>query len=271
MSAAAGTGTAGAGAGATSWAGRAVVVTGASRGIGNGIARRFAELGAGVLITSRKQAAVEAAAAQLPGDVLALAAHVADEDAARSCFAAARDRWGRVDALVNNVGVNVHVGPTTAMARTAWDKTLEVNLWAPLMWTRLALEAGLGDSGDGAVVNVSSNLSIAPGGPSGAYGMTKAALNYLTRQLAVELAPSVRVNAIAPGVVDTEMARILVEQGQALLDLWPLPRFGTPSDVADAVEFLAGPRSSWMTGQVLVVDGGARLTTTKDLLEHHSG
>jgi NAD(P)-dependent dehydrogenase (short-subunit alcohol dehydrogenase family) len=251
----------------TGWEGRVAIVTGASRGIGHGIARRFAELGASVVITSRKPDAIAAAAAELPGDVVPVAAHVADEVAARACFATALQRWGHVDVLVNNVAINLHVGSTTEMTRSAWDKTLEINLWAPLLWTRLALESGLGRSGDGAIVNVSSNLAIAPGGPSGAYGMTKAALNYLTQQLAVELAPNVRVNAIAPGVVDTEMATILVNQGDELFKNWPLPRVGQPADIADAAEFLAGPRSSWMTGQVMVVDGGARLTSSKDLLD----
>ncbi len=256
---------------ATGWEGRVAVVTGASRGIGNGIARRLAELGASVLITSRKPEAISAAAQAMSGDVVAVAAHVADEEAARACFARAKECWGRVDVLVNNVGLNVHLGATTGMSRSAWDKTIEVNLWAPLMWTRLALEAGLGRSGQGAIVNVSSNLAIAPGGPSGAYGMAKAALNYLTQQLAVELAPDVRVNAVAPGVIDTDMASVLVEQGRALFDLWPLPRVGQPADIADAVEFLAGPRSSWLTGQIMVVDGGARLTTSKDLLDRDAG
>lgn len=251
------------------WTGRVAVVTGGSRGIGHAIAQRLAERGASVVITSRREASVATAA--IPGDVVGVAAHVADEDAAQRCFDLAVHRWGRVDVLINNVGVNTHVGPTTAMDRRAWDKMIEVNLWAPLLWTRLALEAGLGRSGDGAVVNISSNLSIAPGGPSGVYGMTKAALNYLTQQLAVELAPAVRVNAVAPGVVDTDMAAMLVAQGEALTKQWPLPRYGAPLDIADAVEFLAGPQSSWMTGQILTVDGGARLVTNKDLLEWDGG
>jgi NAD(P)-dependent dehydrogenase (short-subunit alcohol dehydrogenase family) len=260
-------------AGPTSWDERVVVVTGGSRGIGYGIAARFAERGARVMFTSRKAEAVAAATRSLPGDVVGVVAHVADEAAARGCLATALARWGRVDVLVNNVGVNPHFGATLDVDRPRWDKIFEVNLWAPLMWTRLAVEAGLGRQGKGegtwvgAVVNVSSNLALAPGGPSGVYGASKAALNYLTQQLAVELAPAIRVNAVAPGVVDTDMATVLVAQGEKLAGRWPLPRFGAPVDVADVVEFLAGPQSSWLTGQILVVDGGARLVGGTDVIE----
>ncbi len=251
----------------TGFEGRVAIVTGGSRGIGNGIARRLADLGASVLITSRKQDAVDAAAAEIGGDVVPVAAHVASEDAARRCFDIARERWGRVDVLVNNVGVNTHVGSTLAITRAAFDKMTETNLWASLMWVRLATDAGLGETAGAAVVNVSSNLSLAPGGPSAVYGMTKAALNYLTQQLAVELAPRIRVNAVLPGVVETDMAAMLVNQGERLTRGWPIPRFGQPCDVADVVEFLAGSQSSWMTGQLVTVDGGARLTSASDLMD----
>jgi NAD(P)-dependent dehydrogenase (short-subunit alcohol dehydrogenase family) len=249
------------------WTGRVVVVTGGSRGIGYGIAGRFAERGARVLFTSRKREGVESAARSLPGDVVGVVAHVADEAAARGCLDDAVARWGRIDVLVNNVGVNPHFGAILDIDRARWDKIFEINVWAPLMWTRLAIEAGLGRTEGAAVVNVSSNRSLAAGGPAGAYGASKATLNYLTQQLAVELAPSVRVNAVAPGVVDTAMAAMLVAQGERLTGQWPLPRFGIPADIADVVEFLAGPRSSWLTGQILVVDGGARLVSTTDLIE----
>jgi NAD(P)-dependent dehydrogenase (short-subunit alcohol dehydrogenase family) len=244
--------------------GRVAVVTGGSRGIGRGIALRLAQRGARVLISARRPegldvAAAEIAAAAPAGEVVAVAAHAADEEAAARCLAVAVERWGRLDVLVNNAGTNPHFGRTVDVDRGRWDKIVEVNLWAPLRWTQLALAAGLGRTGDGSVVNVSSNLAAAPGGPSGVYGMSKAALDYLTRQLAVELGPRVRVNAIAPGVVDTAMARVLVERGAELSGRWPLARFGTPADVADVAEFLASSASSWMTGQVVTVDGGAGL------------
>jgi NAD(P)-dependent dehydrogenase (short-subunit alcohol dehydrogenase family) len=254
-------------AGPTGWNDRVVVITGGSRGIGYGIAGRFAQRGARVLLTSRKADAVAAAARSLPGDVVGVAAHVADEAAARDCMAEALARWGRIDTLVNNVGINPYFGTTLDADRLLWDKLFETNLWAPLMWTRLAIEAGLGREMDATVVNLSSNLALAPGGPAGVYGTSKAALNYLTQQLAVELAPSVRVNAVAPGVVDTAMATLLIAQGDRLAGRWPLPRFGVPTDVADVVEFLAGPHSSWLTGQILVVDGGARLVGGTEILE----
>jgi NAD(P)-dependent dehydrogenase (short-subunit alcohol dehydrogenase family) len=245
-------------------AGKAAVITGASRGIGLAIARRFHRLGAHVLICSRQADAIAEAAESLdggPGEVLAMAAHAADEDAAERCFAAARERWGGVDVLVNNAATNPQFGPTIEIDRRAWDKIVEVNLWAPLRWTQLAAQASLGRDGLGSVINISSNLAFRPGGPGGVYGLSKAALIYLTQQLATELGPTVRVNAIAPGVVETRMATALVSQGARLYSGWPLPRFGLPDDIASAAEFLASSASAWMTGQVLVVDGGAGLGT----------
>ena len=243
-------------------AGKVAVITGASRGIGLAIARRFHCQGAHVLISSRKAEAIAEAAKTLddgPGEVIAMAAPVTDEDAARSCFATATQRWGGVDVLVNNAATNPQFGPTIEVARRAWDKILEVNLWAPLRWTQLAAEASLGRDGQGSVINISSNLAMMPGGPSGVYGMSKAALIYLTQQLATELGPRVRVNAIAPGVVDTKLATALVSQGASVYGWWPLPRFGLTDDIASTAEFLASGASAWMTGQVLVVDGGAGL------------
>ncbi|GGJ40916.1 3-ketoacyl-ACP reductase [Streptomyces brasiliensis] len=238
------------------------VVTGGSRGIGLGIARRFHELGARVVLCARNADNAMAAAHALdPSGETALGAgvHVSDEDAARTLLADARGRWGALDVLVNSAAVNPHFGPTRSVDHGRWQKIMEVNLWAPLRWTQLALEEGLGATRPGSVLMVSSNLADTPGSPSGVYGMSKAALNYLTAQLAVELGPRVRVNGIAPGVVNTRFAAPLVAFGEKVYGRWPVPRFGEPEDVAAAAEFLATEASSWVTGQVLTVDGGALL------------
>ncbi len=242
--------------------GKVAVVTGASRGIGLGIARRFHARGAKVVLCARNADAVEAAARALDPtgeSVVGLSARVSDEDAARSALAGARDRWGSLDVLVNNAGVNPHFGTTLSVDRGRWQKIVDVNLWAPLRWTQIAVEEGLGADGPGAVLMISSNLAATPGSPSGVYGLSKVALNYLTAQLAVELGPGTRVNAIAPGVVDTKMAEPLVAHGESVFGHWPLPRFGQPHDIAAAAEFLTTEASSWVTGQVLTVDGGALL------------
>jgi NAD(P)-dependent dehydrogenase (short-subunit alcohol dehydrogenase family) len=139
----------------------------------------------------------------------------------------------------------------------------DVNLWGPIAWTNAAVRAGLGVDG-GAVVNISSASSLMYGAPVGPYATTKAALNYLTKHLAVELGPkNVRVNAIAPGVVATSMAKILTDQGTDFCSGWPIPRFGEPDDVASLVAFLVGPGSTWLTGQVIALDGGASLQSPR--------
>ncbi|MEU2600972.1 SDR family oxidoreductase [Streptomyces hirsutus] len=243
-------------------AGRVAVVTGGSRGIGLGIARRFHERGARVVLCARNADDATAAAQALDpsgGTALGAGVHVSDEDAARALLADVRERWGALDVLVNNAAANPHFGPTHTVDHGRWQKIMEVNLWAPLRWTQLALEEGLGQTRPGSVLMVSSNVAATPGSPSGVYGMSKAALNYLTAQLAVELGPRVRVNGIAPGVVNTRFAGPLIAGGEKVYGRWPLPRFGEPEDVADAAEFLVGEAASWVTGQVLTVDGGALL------------
>ncbi|GAA1518392.1 glucose 1-dehydrogenase [Nocardioides humi] len=242
--------------------GRVAVVTGASRGIGLGIARRLHERGAAVVLCARSADAVAAAARELDptgATAIGAAVHVSDEDAAAALLARVREQFGGLDVLVNNAAANPHFGPTAGVDRGRWQKILDVNLWAPLRWTQLAVEAGLGAERPGAVLMVSSNLAQTPGSPSGVYGMSKAALDYLTSQLAVELAPRVRVNGIAPGVVDTSFAAPLVAHGVQVYGSWPVPRFGQPEDIAAAAELLVGPGGSWITGQVLTVDGGALL------------
>ena len=243
--------------------GRAAIVTGGSRGIGAAIARTFVEQGANVVLTSRKPEPLSALATELGDAAFAVPAHVGEEGAAQRCVDAAMDRWGRLDILVNNAAVNPHLGPMDVVTRAQFDKIMQVNLWAPIEWTNVAVRAGLGEH-HGCVINIVSNTALLYGVPVGTYSTSKAALIHMTRQLAVELGRrGVRVNAIAPGVVNTDMARGLTSQGASLYGGWPIPRFGQPDDIAGVALFLAGPAASWITGQVLVVDGGASLLSAE--------
>jgi len=236
--------------------GKVALVTGASKGIGAATAAALAASGAAVMLSSRKLDALELAAAAIDGDTAVFAANAGDPDAAEACVAATVDRFGAVDILVNNAATNPYYGPTLDIADSQFDKTVLVNWKGPLVWSRLVWEASMRNRG-GAIVNISSvgGLSVEPG--IGIYNGTKAALIHLTRTLAAELAPGVRVNAVAPGLVKTDMARALWEADEeAIARRMPLKRLGEPSDIAHAVVFLASDAASWITGQTLVVDGG---------------
>jgi NAD(P)-dependent dehydrogenase (short-subunit alcohol dehydrogenase family) len=244
--------------------GKAALVTGASKGIGAAIASLLAAHGARVMISSRKQDALDATAAEIrtanPGaEVAAFAANAGEPDHAEACVAATVERLGAIDILVNNAGTNPHLGPLVDIDLGAWDKTFQVNLRGVLVWTQLAWRAWMADHG-GVVVNMSSVGGLRHGGGLGAYNVTKAGLIHLTTILAAELAPGVRVNAIAPGIVQTDFSRALW-QGLDARDAVPLGRYGTPADVASAALFLASDASSWITGETLLVDGGALVGT----------
>jgi NAD(P)-dependent dehydrogenase (short-subunit alcohol dehydrogenase family) len=238
--------------------GRTAIVTGASRGIGLAIAEALVAVGASVVLTSRGDGA-EKAAAGLGDRVIGIRAHASDETAARACVRAAIDHFGSLDILVNNAGTNPAFGPLVEAEQASVTKILEVNLLAPLLWSRLAWNAHMREHG-GVIINNASvgGLDVAPN--LGAYNASKAALIHLTRHLAVELAPSVRVNAVAPGVVRTRLAEALwKEHEEAVAATTPLGRIGEPADVGDAVVFLAGDGARWITGETLVIDGGQRL------------
>lgn len=240
--------------------GKVALVTGASRGIGAATVRALAAEGAAVVLVSRKQEALDDVAelvqSELPDAQLhPQAAHVADEDAVQQVVEETKRRFGRLDVLVNNAGTNPHFGPLVEIDRARAEKTVQINQWAPVLWTAAAAPL-LRDEG-GSIVNIASigGMLTEPG--IGWYNSTKAALIHLTRQLAVELAPDIRVNAIAPGLVRTKLAQGLWEPYEEhLAKSLPLGRIGEPDDIADAIVFLAGSGSRWVTGQTLVVDGG---------------
>lgn len=245
----------------TGLTGKVAIVTGASRGIGAATALALVREGAVVTLTSRKQEALDEVADQIraavpDARVLAHASHAADPDAAAQVVAATTDAFGRLDVLVNNAATSPYYGPMTELDKPRADKTVDVNMWGPIMWTQQAVKAGLAEDG-GAVVNIASIGGFATEPGIGWYNATKAALVHLTRQLAVELGPDVRVNAVAPGVVRTHLAKALWEPYETqLAQALPLRRIGEPDDIADAVLFLAGSAARWITGQTLVVDGG---------------
>ncbi len=236
--------------------GKVALVTGASRGIGKAIAASFAEAGASVMLNSRKQDQLEAAAAEMAGDVAVMAANAGDEDAGQRVVQATIERFGRLDILVNNAATNPYYGPTMGVDRPRYDKTMQVNLAAPIFWSQAAYEHAF-VSRPGTIINVASVGGLRAEGGLGIYNLTKAALIHLTRQLAGEIGPT-RVVGIAPGLVQTDFAAYLVENfGETLAARLPLGRLGEPQDIANLALFLASDLASWITGETYVIDGGA--------------
>jgi 3-oxoacyl-[acyl-carrier protein] reductase len=239
-------------------AGRAALVTGASRGIGYEIASELLGLGASVCITGRKAGDLDEALGRLGDDERVLAVAGASDDPQHRAVAVTKtvEAFGGLDLLVNNAGVNPLHGPLVGADLGAVRKIFEVNVTAVLGWVQLAWSAWMAEHG-GTILNVASLGGLRPGPMIGAYNASKAALIALTRQLAQELAPGVRVNAIAPAVITTRFARALYEGREAEVAAeYPLGRLGTPTDPAKLAAFLLGPDASWITGQTVVLDGG---------------
>ena len=242
--------------------GKVALVTGASRGIGRAVAAAYAGAGASVMLSSRKQEALEEAAAGMAdgaGQVDVFAANAGEPDQVAACVAATMDRFGRIDILVNNAATNPYMGRTIDIDLPRFDKTWQVNYRGPVVWCQEAWRASMADHG-GVILNMASIGGLSVENSIGHYNVTKAALVHLTKILAADLAPGVRVNAIAPGLVKTDFARALWEPAEeAVARSLPLGRLGEPEDVANAALFLASDLASWITGHTLVVDGGALL------------
>ncbi len=242
--------------------GKVAWITGASRGLGEAAALAFAAAGARVLLTARSADDLDRVAAKIRrrgGEVEVVAGSVAEEATIEAALALASERWGRLDALINNAGISPAFVPSERLAREDWERTMSVNLFAPFACALAALpllEAG----GGGSVVNVSSVHGTRAHERLIAYAASKGGLEMVTRTLAVEWATrGVRVNSVAPGYLETEMTAGLLNHerwGEALRARIPMGRFGRTDEVVPAILFLAGSGASYITGTTLYIDGG---------------
>jgi NAD(P)-dependent dehydrogenase (short-subunit alcohol dehydrogenase family) len=245
---------------------KVIVVTGASRGIGEAIARACIEGGAKVVLASRKQADLDRVAAALPPErAIAVACHTGKAEEVDALFAKAVERFGRVDGLVNNAATNPYFGPLVDTPDAAIDKTIEVNVRGYLYCARaLVRQVRKQTPATGAIVNVASVAGTRAAPMQGIYGMTKAAVISMTQTLAFELGGSgIRVNAIAPGLIETKFASSIVANPTLrdhVVKRTPLARHAQPAEVAGGVVYLLSDAASFTTGTTLVIDGGATVS-----------
>ena len=240
---------------------KVALINGASRGMGLAIAEAILGRGGKVCITSRKQTNLDEALARLDaaGSAITVAGSSADPQHRRDAVQKTIDTFGSLDLLVNSAATNPQYGPLVEADMGAVEKILQVNVMGPLGWIQEAWKAWMRDHG-GAVLNIASVNGIRTVAKLGAYNVSKAALIHLTQQMALELAPQVRVNAIAPGLVKTRLARSLWEgREEDAGRVYPLGRIGEPEDVTGMACLLLSEEASWITGETVVVDGGVLL------------
>ncbi|MCP3938409.1 MAG: SDR family oxidoreductase [Actinomycetia bacterium] len=245
---------------------KVAIVTGGSRGIGKGIALEYAKAGAQVMIVSRKAEVCEAAAEEIGHGCRWMAGNAGDEVFVADVVSTVMADFGRADIMVNNAGTNPYAGPTIDIDLPRWNKTWHVNVTAPLMWSKAVWDAHIKESDGGcSVVNISSVGGFATNPIIGAYDVTKAALIHLTKQLAAEMGPKANVNAICPGLVKTDFARVLWEgdRGDQVAQAYPMKRLGEAFDMAAMAVLLASEAGSWLTGQAIVIDGGGLVSFSK--------
>lgn len=241
--------------------GRVVVVTGASRGIGEAVARACAAAGAAVVLASRKQEGLDEVAAAITADggtALPVACHTGKPEEVEALFDRATAELGTVSGLVNNAGTNPYFGPMLGITDAAFDKTFEVNVKGYLYAARALADRAAG----GSIVNIASVAGLEAAPLQGVYGMTKAAVISMTRTLAVELGPAFRVNAIAPGLVETRFASTLIandEIRERVVSGTALRRHAQPHEMAGTAVYLLSEASSYTTGQTIVADGGVTI------------
>lgn len=245
--------------------GRVAVVTGASRGIGRAIAEEYAQAGAKVVLSSRRQTALDEAAAAIRaagGEAVGIAAHSGDKESLAALVDKTMERYGQLDIVVSNAATNPHFGPILEAEDSYWRKTIEVNVMG-CIWLSQAAVKVMRASGGGKIINIASIVGLSPGRFQGIYSITKAAVISLTKTLAMELgADGIQVNAIAPGLIQTQFSRTLWENEELmrhLLARTPAGRVGQPIDIAGLAVFLAAPASDFTTGAVFVADGGITL------------
>ena len=239
---------------------KVIVITGASRGIGEAIARACVDAGAKVVLASRKQADLDRVAAALGDRALAVACHTGKPEDVDAMMAKALEKFGRVDGYVNNAATNPYFGPLVDTPDSAIDKTFEVNVRGYLYGARAFVRHARGRDGGGSIVNIASIAGIRAAPMQGIYGATKAAVISMTQTLAFELGSSkIRVNAIAPGLVETKFAAAIVQNPMLhdhVVNRTPLGRHAQPSEIAGAAVYLLSDAASFTTGSVMVVDGG---------------